>query len=480
MKYNNDVFSLFQNTQKGTGTDYHTGGDNEPGDYFSLSRNYQWLEKLYLNSWICRRIVDFYPEAMGQAWGQVVVEKNPDVVEKTKNHFATLKNLYIQGQKVANLYGDSYVVRMVDDGLDISEPMDISKVTQVTYSRVFDYREIQPKIDMFEGSYYDPEHYHFYPSQAYKNHASLDSIIHKSRVIRFKGDFLPPQLFENNNYCYASVLEGVFLPLMRLDDGFAHVAEAVTSFEVILFALEGLLETLGSGSEEDRTNIKKRYKQIQQQISSMRGVVYDKDEEGITIAERKFTNIDQVLEQLRTELVAASGLTKVQLYNEHPTGLQATGESQRRVEAQKVEQKQISSWEPLINTDVEIKMIIEGGMDGYTWEWGSIYQESPVEKIERKDKLSTIDERYVRMTTFHPEEVRQRFTGTEYQEELVLEEKMTPQPDQTVPTVKEENTRIDQGNSPEDKYPNTDGEIFPLSAYAPIELENLQQLEETE
>ena len=532
MRYNADLFSLFKNTAKGMGTEYQTNTNIEPGQYFSISRNHNWLERLYLNSWICRRIVDFYPDIMGKTWGSVVLEDEGGLQEPAQDMIERLRGLYVEGQKTANLYGDAYVVRIVDDSDDLTTPLDPDKVSKIDYSRVFDYREIQPKIDQFDGNYYNPEFYYFYPSEGHSVGANQSSLIHTTRVIRFKGHFLPPQMFEQNNYCYASVLEPVLLPLMRFDESMSHVSEAVSSFEFLTFGVKDLLDTFASGSDEERQNIEKRYLTIQKNLSSMRGAVHDKENEDVQIAGRQFSNVDNILQELRTELIASSGLTKVQLYAEHPTGLQATGESQRRVEAQQILERQITLWGKIINFDLTLIMNMFKVKTGYNWEWNSSYQESRQEELANRETIARTDKLYVDMGALDPNEVRQRFTDSHYNEELVLtlatlpEQKEQPVPDdkskdddkndtmnnqnrnKSIQKDSDENEIIDyivmRGASgldtkkvqvmkttvkqdseyietqEESNYPDTTGSVLEFSDFSPIELEDLQNWEDNE
>ena len=410
------------NTNKGFNTEYDVTSQISKLGFYGLNRNWYLLEYLYRQSWACRRIIDYYPDKMVKGWGFLGLDDNPELTDETKIEFNKLKKLYNQGQKTGNLLGDGYILRLVNDGRDVFEPINYDDVREIKYSRVLSPREVEPRINYDEHDYYNPEFFEVSTNnQPYQ-------IYHCDRVIRFSGNYLTPDAFERNDYCYASILEPFYEPYIRMEQSIAHVANAMTSFEFILFGVEGLLEDLISGDPNALEKFQAKYKAIQQQMSSDRGIVHDLDLQKIQIAERKFTNIDNIIKEVfRQELIAASGLTKTQLYNEHPSGLNSTGKSELLNEANKVLEYQELKWRDNIDCDVRLIMAKHTISDGFYWNWKSTYQPTKEEEIEQRKTIAETDKIYSEMGAIMPEETRQRFEGTEFQEDLVLEGNLEPQ-----------------------------------------------------
>ena len=482
--------SFINNRSTGLGTEYDSISSTEVSGWFQNYSNSWFLwEALYQQSWACRRVVDYFPEMMALGWGEVLLENDIPNEEEVRKKLDSLKTVYCLGQKMGNLYGDGYVIRLVDDGRELSEPIDYENIRAIEYSRVYDDREMDPEIMAFQADYYNPEYYRFVsylttefqygdyiqPGTDIVSGDRSSYLVHSDRVLRFKGKFLPPNSFEYNRYRYASVLQDFITPLIRLESSLGHVSDAMASFEVIMFAIEDLQETIANGTADDKSNLAARFKLIEQQLSSMRGAAHDKEAEDIQIVERKFTNINTILAELRNEMIASSGLTKVQLYNEHPSGMNATGESQRRVDAQQIMNKQESKWQELIDFDLHLCMSMYGIGDGYRWEWTSTYQESDQEKLDKRKTIAETDAIYIQNGVLAPEEVRMRFTSTEYNPELVIEEKKPEtlegkelSNEEKLPNEKEMDEEEERTDAVE-KFEVT-GRTLPISEYEPIDI----------
>lgn len=488
--YNNSL-SFLHNRTTGLGTEYDSMSSYEINGWFQNYSNSWWLwESLYQQSWACRRVVDYFPEMMALSWGEVLFEDKVANEEEIRKKMDSLKKVYCLGQKMGNLYGDGYIIRLVDDGRELSEPIDYENIKAIEYSRVYDDREMDPEIMAFQADYYNPEYYRFvsYLSTEFRYGDYIQPggevvsgdqssyLVHSDRIIRFKGKFLPPNSFEYNRYRYASMLQDFITPLFRLESSLGHISDAMSSFEVIMFAIEDLQETLANGTADDKSNLSARFKLIEQQLSSMRGAVRDKDAEDVQILGRNFANVNLILDELRDEMIASSGLTKVQLYNEHPSGMNATGESQRRVDAQQIMNKQEQCWRENIDFDLDLVMAMYKVADGYKWEWVSSYQESDEEKLAKRKTIAETDAIYIQNGVVAPEEIRMRFTETEYNPELILEEEMPESLQQQDEPIAEKEEKKKEENEDKEKRSDavekfeTSGRVLPASEYQPIDI----------
>lgn len=419
---NIDTLSNIVNELTGLGTEYDSLNTlNIRQGYNPLLRDRVYLGSLYRNSWACKKVVEYKPIMMSRAWGEVHCDKTPQLADTLKPHLDNLKKIYRQGQIVANLYGGASVIRVVDDGQPMSEPINWDRVKKIKYSRIFDKWELHPYFPDNEWDFYEPTLYEFIGGTSGNNFTTVEHI-HKDRVLRFRGKFLPPESYQENEHWEASILEDFIEPYFRFTSGIGYVGDALRNFEVMIFLVEGLFEAIAEGDATGSQDYKNRMKILQQQVSSMRGVTLDKATEDIKFIERKFNNIHNILEQLRQEMIASSGLTKPQFYQEHPSGLAATGESERLAEANDLLATQEEKWGDLIRQDLRLIINSLGFKNSkWNWNWKSLYATTPNEDIDIRLKIANMDKINIELGIYTAEEVRaSRFEGVEYSKELTL------------------------------------------------------------
>lgn len=389
--YSGTSSSFLMNTHKGWNTpaDTTSGIIEDRQQFYS----YYFLEYYHRKTHDCRKVVEFYPEKMVKGWGKPIfvgakekIESAAPVLKDLQKRMTKIKSRYQEGQIVANLYGDGYIVRYINDGRRLNQPINWKDIRDIKYSRVFDNIDVQPSLECnyySSADYYNPEFYYFYTDQSVR--------VHRDRIIRFRGNYLPPKEFERNNYCHASLLESFIEPYIDHTQALKHVREAMTSFEFINIEIEDLLERLAHGTPAERAELNDRVKDVQTRLSSMRGLVSDKDAESVKIVERKFTSIRDILNDVfREEKIAASNLDESQLYNKHPAGMQATGEHEARTEAGKVLAMQENLWQ-MIEDDLTLHCLLIGANPSdFQWKWNSIYQSTKKEEyLNNKVKAET-------------------------------------------------------------------------------------------
>jgi len=462
-----------------------------------LTWDRQTLDYLYARSWACRRVCDLKPTLMASAWGELQLKANPELVEKLKPQLNKLRNLYRRGQKLANLYGGATIIRFINSDFNWEEPVNLKKVKKIDWSRVFDKWEIYPDTEDITINN-DPEH----PKQ-YKYNFIYDgkpqiNKIHHTRIVRFRGATLPPQAMIENDYWENSLLEVFLEPYIEYYNASKNVAMAIKSFSLPVIEKRGLLDILALEFTRNAQTVKTRLAAIFAQLSSNKGIALDSESEKINFLDRKFAGLDAILETLRNEMVASSGLTKPQLLKEHPNGLSATGESERLAEAQELLALQEDQWGELIREDIALLLAQHGIYEGWEWQWNSTYQNTPTEDITSKEKQCNIDEKYIAMGVYSELEVREsRFGRSEYSQDMILDDSLfelskeekeekeeqgknsTMIVNETMESEMENQEEVKKDAVEKFVLPESDRELLPMSFYDE-QLEGLEDLEEEE
>ena len=117
-------------------------------------------------------------------------------------------------------------------------------------------------------------------------------------------------------------------------------------------------------------------------------------------------------------------MSLVDLFNQHPSGMNATGKSQLMKDASTTLQYQQNKWGGNIHDDLNL-LYYYFKFDGErNWEWVSTYQSTPEDEAKIRKLNSETDRNYQQMETLSSEEIRQgRFSGG-YNQEITVQDKM--------------------------------------------------------
>lgn len=404
------------------------------GSYDSLSSlqirppqqyNRRWLDNLYRRIWACRKVCSYKPNLMAKEWGHLVAtDGNPETIETiTEIITKSLRAKFRWGQTLANKDGGAVVIRLVDDGREMEEPIDLENTRSVEYTRVFDRWEVIPDPFSLQTNPFNPEFYTLWTNYGISGEQQniVAKKIHHSRIIRFRGVPISPEAIQYNQGWEDSALVSFVEPCLRYFEAMGYVSASVRSFETMVFAIQNLFSKLDTDSEGE---ILRRLQLNQEQMSTLRGVVVDKDTEEMSLVSRTYTGISDILEQLRNEMVAASGLTKPQLLSEHPTGLAATGESERLAEAEAIKSDQIDKWQEQLEFDIQLQLKLNNvELNNWHWEWFSLFQLTNTEESEIYTRYAQSDSLYLSNGVLTPNEIRQsRFKSQKFNQTITLEE----------------------------------------------------------
>ncbi|MCA9683239.1 MAG: DUF1073 domain-containing protein [Myxococcales bacterium] len=216
----------------------------------------------------------------------------------------------------ARAYGGSVVIAVADDGRRSDEPLDLVNLRRVPKLFVRDRWEVQPAeqldLDPASHTYGEPEHYLLVNSP--RNYR-----IHASRVIRFDGFDLPDRIRERQHGWGGSVFDLVFAELRNLGASMEDAAEAITLLTQGIFKIDGLLAAMDrTGGEE---LIARRYRALRLGLGTLGDIVIDKQREEYALEGRTFAGIGEILDILRSAIVAATDMPRVILMGETPAGL---------------------------------------------------------------------------------------------------------------------------------------------------------------
>lgn len=435
------------------------------------------VERL-LPLWIPNRICSFIADICVQKGWTITTgdDADPDAVKaiaqeyrrlKVAKHFADA----ITWQRAA---GGAAIVLIVDDGSDQNDatyaerPLNLDRLRSIQRLVVLDRYQIQPyptADDIWDLS--DPTYYQLSAAKTQEYGLASSSKIHCSRVLRFDGLRLMDNQRQNNEGWGMSCLQPVFDAWKRYQTGLDSAAAVLVDFDIFWHAISGLDRMLDAGN---RGKLQERLAINRLGRSIHKTMVLNKDREEIGFLTRSgVQGISTILEQFTKDLQGATGLPHTVLFNESPSGLGASGDSEKEDLASYVRGWQASYiYDPLWYLTQLIQRASDGPtggqeLDDWDIQFNPIFESRPKEIAETRKITAETDKLYYDMGAIAAEELRaSRFGGSSYNMETQLsKDEMPEEPEEPETPEPPEEQESPEANTAQ----NADAEPIRITGY---------------
>jgi len=289
-----------------------------------------------------------------------------------------MAKLFRDAYQWARLYGTSFIVMDIDDGRDVSKPINWRKLkpgclrsmhvvdrTRITVIGDIDQEPMSPTFGM-------PTHYQFVTSPA---------PIHKERLIRFEGTELP--IYERQRNLWYS--DSILIPLMPTMDNFHTAAFAaaqmVQEANTDIIMVEGLANILAT--DKGTTDMLQRFTDWKS-IKSVFGVSILDSTETYEQKSIQLSGVKDLIWEYLKIVSASVGIPATRFLSASPDGMNATGESDliNYVEFLQGLQKDVFVSRLKV---VDRLVAAHYGLkeEDFKYEWNCIFPESASQKQER-------------------------------------------------------------------------------------------------
>jgi phage-related protein (TIGR01555 family) len=390
--------------------------------------NQEELEGLY-GEWLPRRIIDIYAEQATRKGFKVLFGGEGAKAEEVAGVEQVIEDLYILeslmlASKNSRLYGGSVILMYIDDGRSADQPVDKNNIYKVEGLEVLDRYQIAPVIS--EENIYD------YSKATYYQIISGDLInqpqltyIHKDRILRFDGDWLPYRIRQRNYGWGMSNLQVIYDSFRHYWTGLNSAATLLTEFDIFVHKIRGLASMLAAGKEgqvRDRLVLNDMSKSI------YRGYAIDAEKEELSFESRNLGGIGEILEKLRVDIIGASKIPHTLLFGESPGGLGSTGRSEERDFAKTLADYQTAVFKRPLKQLMEYILLSKTGPtngrlpESWRVHFNDLYELNEREKADVRARVAAVDGRYIQLGVLHPQEVADaRYGGSEWNMELTLD-----------------------------------------------------------
>lgn len=358
---------------------------------FNLS--YVELESAY-QDWLPGLIIDTPCQDMVRQWREITTpELEADKIKEyeAQEEDLNIKDKVLEGLKLGALYGGSVIVIGTDGTGDPATPLKMESIKpgSLKFLRVFDRHEIEV-ADNYTLNYLMSDEPEFYRING------TSQVIHKSRIVRFDGDYLPPRLRRQNNGWHQSKLKRPYDALKNAIESLGITQEMLQEAKIDIFRIPDLLDM--SQTEEGTQALLNRFATANMSKSTNNATLMDADEEHQQ-KQINLANLDNVNQMLLGVAAAAASIPAVILLKKSPDGMNATGNSDIRIYRGEIRSKQENELKRKLRYLDKIQCMNLWGEipDGWNFEFNSLDIPTPKEQADLEKTKAERDQIYLNL-----------------------------------------------------------------------------------
>ncbi|MGC8710970.1 MAG: anti-CBASS protein Acb1 family protein [Leptodesmis sp.] len=374
----------------------------------------RWVRQFKL----CQKVVQIIPDTMTESWGTFTLggeSGKKELVEwvnqklwhlEGRRSFVELHGIqhgFNSAQTAANQTGNGAIVLLIDDGGNLSDPVELKRIKAVTGFTVFDRWQLQPDLSDFYAKG-ELTHFQLITSTMGRivdvrgNPVSLQTRIHRDRVLWFRGqEILDDWELRANFGCDDSVLDSFVRAFTDYYASIRGMARMAVDPDVRVHKISGLLTGIESGGRQAEDLYASRVRQFHQQISLYRTGIIDKDLEEIDSVTRSLGGLDQISGKLLDWCLSNTDLFPSELLGQqlNRSGLADTGKTEQENANRRTRRFQAKKFDSNIRKLIKYLLLSKESPtqeepDSWGWQWNPLYSTTPLEQSELELNRSQI------------------------------------------------------------------------------------------
>lgn len=404
---------------------YGTGRDKRQYTSF-VAPGTDWYEnmELWRGDDLAGRIVEMIPnEMLRQGWELCVDDDEggeaKDIQERVTGF---LEDLSIDDHLWSGLcyeraFGGGAILMGTTDPQDFSQPLNLRRVSALTYLQTFEPRELQAsrwQNDYERPRFGRPSHFRLNATSKGGAVKSYGQEIHESRLLIFPGIQVSRQQVTTQAGWGDAVLTRCRETLRDFQTCWAAAGLLAADFSHAVWKIKGLAEIIALDKDQE---IHKRIEIMEMAKSAVRAAVIDADGEEFTRQQTPVSGLPELLDRFGTRLSAAADTPVTLLMGISPAGLNATGDSDIRTWYDRVRGQQNRKLRPVLERLIRAAFAALKISEPKNWyiEFRPLWQPTELEIAQLRQTQMGTDEKLIQNQMFTPEEIRrQRYGGRRY------------------------------------------------------------------
>jgi phage-related protein (TIGR01555 family) len=417
-------------------------GDDKSTGARCIRQNISKEDKVILYSYneIFGRMIDL-PIQDALATGYKVVafmnSKEVDLTNEFTNYLddRSFEQAFNNALVWARLFGGGVNLLGVNDGQDHSEPVELDGIKDIEFIRDYDRYFFQTPIhdeietDPSKENFCKPNFYKIVLNSISKNNSiNVQSPqIHYSRVLRLETELTPFQELRRNGFWSTSFTDKVFQAVSKYQTSHDSISNLLNDFSFLILDYEDVPEMSMTSDDSIQDYFNRRIQTMHRMLSNQRLAITSKSE-SLRRETVNFGNVDRVLELVNNRLVTASGIPHTLLLGDSPSGLGATGESEKNSYLKMVSRLQNSVMLPQMRKLFSYVFAAKNGPtsgkvpDGFRIEFNPLEPEDMMHEANYKKVIAETDQIYINLGVDTPDEVaKSRFQNGSYSAETKID-----------------------------------------------------------
>lgn len=407
------------------------------------------LEAAYISSPTAAKFVDLLPEDMLRE-GYDITFEDPNIRDKVFEEIERLEvNTHLEkAMKWSRLYNGSAVFMMLDSNKNQSEQFDINTLRKIQFLHTLDRTKIRPDNNSKEKNILLKNYGHpnLYEIEGSEPRLKVDH----TRLILFKGNDLPQQLNEDQDFWGLSPLSKFYQSCLNYDTVYSHTASIVEDFIKFVVKIDEYDELMHS--DEGMQGLITKIRSIRR-YSSQFNIIFSDTKDEIKLESTSVAGLKDLIESMKEKMVADSCMPhNIILGSQLGGGLNNDGGAEQSVWYDYVKKQQESYLKPKLRRLIDLilsqkKVFPNLNLEKTPYEiiFMPLWQMSQKQKAELHKSKADSDAIYIDRGVLAPEEVREsRFKDGEFNIETTLMETL-PEDDIDVEEDPQEDPEEDDG-----------------------------------
>lgn len=344
-----------------------------------LEFSFDELYALYAENGYAQKCVDTIPDEMTRKWREFDGEITPEQIETLTNTEKTLnlQSKFNSAQKLANQFGNAYIVMDIDGTGEPDEPLELSMVKEgsIRGLNVLDRTElvgVEADIDPYSDNYNNFKYY---------SPRGADVNIHYSRILKFYGKETIGYNRRLHSYLDQSVLSPLYDTLRNVSSAAMALGGYVINGTTDVWKIDDLFQNMQNGDSASQT--RSYVAQAQQARSLYNAIVIDAKDDVSTV-QKDSSHTREIFELMVRSLVSETNIPATKFLGEAASGFNATGEYDQKNYYDTVSAQQNKKFSPLLDVfDIVLALHCNIPADAdLSYEWCPLFQMSEKEIAE--------------------------------------------------------------------------------------------------
>ena len=318
---------------------------------------------------------------------------------------------------IANIEGNCHIVLDIDDGKELSEPVDLDAVNGIRSGAIFG----RDRISYSRGYFGKEPHYTAMMDNKKPGYDSYVPDIHPDRVLRFWGTKMTGEMLYRNDFKNRSIIESLmdsFSDMTLTSKAASNYLQSASGF---WYKMDGLADMVLQGKGGD---IQQRLELFRMGLSSIGMMVMDSAREDAGFINRSFSGVDSLVNLVVDNFVSCTRIARSRLLGSTKQGaMSESGKSDHEQWAEMVSNYQSDVVSPYLCrlTDL-ILPSVTGDRPSYKINYPSILVRSELDKAQTYKTYAEADSQYNAMGLASSVILESRFSGNEFNTTITLDE----------------------------------------------------------